>query len=137
MIGKNPATISGSSLSSLLMKFILMPLSPINCVEVTFPYDKDEEFSDFQGKDITGTITGATATVDSCLKTTADGKQTYIMFLNNVKGIFKREELVGYVGGTLEPKIVGSLSDISLTAKGTGISVGEMCVLTRSSSTRT
>ena len=32
-------------------------------IEVTFPYDKDDEFSDFQGKDITGTITGATATV--------------------------------------------------------------------------
>ena len=94
-------------------------------IEVTFPYDKDDEFSDFQGKDITGTITGATATVDSCLKTTASGKITYIMFLNNVKSIFKREELVGYVGGTLQPKITGSLSDISLTAKGTGISVGD------------
>ena len=94
-------------------------------IEVTFPYDKDDEFSDFQGKDITGTITGATATVDSCLKTTADGKITYIMFLNNVKSIFKREELVSYVGGTLKPKIVGSLSDITLTAKGTGLSVGD------------
>ena len=37
--------------------------------------------------DITGSITGATATVDSCLKTTASGKITYIMFLNNVKSI--------------------------------------------------
>jgi len=94
-------------------------------IEVTFPYDKDSEFSDFQGKDITGTITGATATVDSVLKTTASGKQTYIMFLTKVVGTFKREELVGYVGGTLEPKITGSLSDITLTDKGTGLSIGD------------
>jgi hypothetical protein len=94
-------------------------------IEVTFPYNQDEAFSNFQGRDITGTITGATATVDSCLKTTASGKQTYVMFLVNVVGTFKREELVGYVGGTLQPKITGSLSDITLTAKGIGLSPGD------------
>ena len=101
-------------------------------IEVTLPYDNDSAFSDFQGKDITGTITGSTATVDSVLKTTASGKQTYIMFLNNVVGTFKREELVGYVGGTLEPKITGSLSDITLTDKGTGLSVGDELTVTSS-----
>jgi len=94
-------------------------------IEVTIPYDQDEAFSDFQGKDITGTITGATATVESCLKTTASGKQTYVVFLTNVKGTFKRGELVGYVGGTLKPKITGSLSDITLVAKGTGLVPGD------------
>jgi len=94
-------------------------------IEVTIPYDQDEAFSDFQGKDITGTITGATATVESCLKTTASGKQTYVVFLTNVKGTFKRGELVGYVGGTLKPKITGSLSDINLVAKGTGLIPGD------------
>ena len=94
-------------------------------IEVIFPYDNDSAFSDFQGKDITGTITGATATVDSCLKTTASGKITYIMFLANVVGTFKREELVGYVGGTLQPKITGSLSSVDLTANGSGLSVGD------------
>jgi len=94
-------------------------------IEVTFPYDQDEAFSNFQGRDITGTITGSTATVDSCLKTTASGKQTYVMFLVDVVGLFKREELVGFVGGTLQPKIIGSLSDITLTAKGIGLSPGD------------
>ena len=101
-------------------------------IEVTFPYDKDSEFSDFQGKDITGTITGATATVDSVLKTTASGKIIYVMFLANVVGTFKREELVGYVGGTLQPKIIGSLSNITLTDKGTGLSKGDELLVTSS-----
>jgi len=94
-------------------------------IEVTFPYNQDEAFSNFQGQDITGTITGATATVDSCLKTTASGKQTYVMFITNVKGTFKREELVGYVGEALQPKIIGSLSQINLTAKGVGLEPGD------------
>jgi len=94
-------------------------------IEVIVPYDQDEAFSNFQGKDITGTITGATATVDSCLKTSASGKTTYVLYLANVKGAFKREELVGYVGGTLEPKITGSLSDVTLTANGSGLTIGD------------
>jgi hypothetical protein len=101
-------------------------------IEVTLPYDQDEAFSNFQGKDITGTITGATATVDSCLKTSASGKQTYVMFLVNVVGTFKREELVGYVGGTLQPKIIGSLSNISLTANGSGLTIGDELAVTSS-----
>ena len=101
-------------------------------IEVTFPYDKDSEFSDFQGKDITGTITGATATVDSCLKTTASGKITYVMFLANVVGTFKREELVEYVGGTIKPKITGSLSNVILTANGSGLSIGDELIVTSS-----
>ena len=47
------------------------------------------------------------------------------MFITNVKGTFKREELVGYVGEALQPKIIGSLSQINLTAKGVGLEPGD------------
>jgi len=44
-------------------------------------YQDRPEFSDYAGKEITGSISGATAVDDSCLKTTAKGKLDYIMFL--------------------------------------------------------
>ena len=94
-------------------------------IEVIVDYNKDSAFSDYAGKDITGTISGATATVDSVLKTSAMGKITYVMFLTGITGIFKRGELIEYSGSTYSPKIVGSLSNISLTANGTGLTVGD------------
>ena len=101
-------------------------------IEVTVDYEKDSEFEDFAGMDITGSITGATATVDSCLKTTSNGLITYVMFISKIVGTFKRGELVSYVGGSYKPKITGSLSDISLTANGAGLSVGDELVVSSS-----
>ena len=101
-------------------------------VEVTVDYEKDSEFQDFAGMDITGSITGATATVDSCLKTTSNGLITYVMFISKIIGTFKRGELVSYSGGSYMPKITGSLSDISLTANGAGLSVGDELVVSSS-----
>ena len=54
------------------------------------------------------------------------------MFLTNVVGTFKKEELVGYVGGTLQPKITGSLSNITLTANGSGLAIGNELTVTSS-----
>ena len=101
-------------------------------IEVTVDYEKDSEFENFAGRNITGSITGATATVDSCLKTDAMGLITYVMFISKITGTFKRGELVSYVGGTYKPKITGSLSDIILTANGSGLSLGEELIVTSS-----
>ena len=93
-------------------------------IEVIVDYEKDSAFNDFAGRNITGSITGATALVNSVLKTSAIGKITYVMFLTSIVGTFKRGELVSYVGQSYTPKITGSLSDISLTANGAGLAVG-------------
>ena len=94
-------------------------------IELTFDYDKDSEFSDYAGKEITGSISGATAIVDSCLKTTAKGKLDYVMFLSGIKGTFQRNELISHGTSTYSPKISGSLNSITLTSNGVGLAAGD------------
>jgi len=101
-------------------------------IETVWDYDKDSEFSDYAGKEITGSISKATAAVDSVLKTTVQGKIEYIMFLSNISGTFQKNELVSHSTSTYSPKIIGSLIDITLTANGAGLSIGDELAVTSS-----
>ena len=101
-------------------------------IETVWDYDKDSEFSDYAGKEITGSISGATAIVDSVLKTTVQGKLDYVMFLANINGTFQKNELVSHSTSTYSPKIIGSLTGITLTANGTELSIGDELAVTSS-----
>ena len=94
-------------------------------IETVFDYDKDSEFEGYVGKEITGSFSGATAIVDSALKTTSNGKIDYVMFLSNLKGNFVRGEIISHGTSTYSPKILGSLNDVTLTSNGTGVSAGD------------
>lgn len=79
-----------------------------------------------EGKEITGSITGAKAFVESVVTKMTNQKVIHVLYLSNVRGCFERDELVSH-DGILDdaPLVVGSLSGIDVTLGGANNSVGD------------
>lgn len=79
------------------------------------------------GKEITGSLSSATAFVEYIITRNINGKLIDIAFLSNVKGNFRVGEIVLDDPNTTDaPKIIGSLSGVNITAGGELFSVGEI-----------
>ena len=86
-----------------------------------------EKTKTFIGKQITGSFSGATAFVESVGRKSVGGKFFDVVFLSNVKGNFAYEEVVtsdGVLQGC--PKIIGSLTNITIIDSGRNFSVGDV-----------
>ena len=68
---------------------------------------------------ITGSQTGATAFVEGLVKKRVQGRIIDILYISNIKGSFRTDELVSDDGLlTNAPKIIGSLSSMNVTNGG-------------------
>jgi hypothetical protein len=88
----------------------------------------------FVGKQVTGSISGATAFIEHLITRNINGKFIDIAFISNLDGDFATGELVTD-NGIIEnaPKIVGSLTTIDLTTSGELFTVGEIVNIVSSS----
>lgn len=81
----------------------------------------------FVGKDITGTVSGARAFVESVVRRNHKGNVIDIAYLSNVRGQFVTDELVSsdnVVQGS--PRIVGSLTSIEVVTAGSDFETGQI-----------
>ena len=81
----------------------------------------------FVGKDVTGTVSGARAFVESVVRRNHKGNVIDVAYLSNVRGQFITEELVSsdnVVQGS--PRIVGSLTNIEITTAGSDFETGQI-----------
>lgn len=87
----------------------------------------------YVGKQVTGTISNATAFIEYLITRNINGKLVDIAFLSNLKGRFQTGEFI--LDNEIfenSPKVVGSLSSLELTLPGEGFSVGEIVNLVSS-----
>ena len=79
------------------------------------------------GKQIRGSASGAKAFVEGLVTKRVNGKLIDILYLSEVQGTFRREELVT-AGGSLEnaPKIIGSLTNVTIELGGRENAVGDI-----------
>lgn len=85
----------------------------------------------FVGKDITGTVSGARAFVESVVRRNHNGNVIDVAYLSNVRGQFITDELVSsdnVVEGS--PRIVGSLTSIEVTTAGSDFEIGQILNVT-------
>ena len=89
--------------------------------------DDTDRAKDFIGKSITGSNSGATGFVESVVTKVVAQKRITIAYLSSVVGTFTTGEYVTD-DGELEnaPKIVGSLSNITITNGGSGFAIGDI-----------
>lgn len=81
----------------------------------------------FPGKQIYGSVSGATALVEYIITRNINGKIVDIAFLSSVNGTFVTGEQVRDSDSIVDaPKIIGSLSGLSITAGGELFTVGEI-----------
>ena len=86
-----------------------------------------EKTKGFFGKTITGSFSGATAFVEGISRKVIEGKYVDILFLSNVNGYFEFDEFVTVDGNLVDcPRIVGSLTKITLIDSGRNFSVGDV-----------
>lgn len=81
----------------------------------------------FVGKDITGTISGARAFVESVVRRNHKGNVIDVAYLSNVRGQFVTDELVSsdnIIEGS--PRVVGSLTSIEVTTAGSDYEIGQI-----------
>jgi len=92
--------------------------------------DDESDMEGFVGQTITGSISEATAVVESALKTSVKGKNEYVFYISTLSGNFQRAELISHPGSAMKPKIIGSLSGLTLTESGDSMVVGDEMVIT-------
>ena len=81
----------------------------------------------FVENQITGSQTGATAFVEGLVKKRVQGRIIDILYISNIKGSFRTDELVSDDGLlTNAPKIIGSLSSMNVTNGGRNNAVGDL-----------
>ena len=81
----------------------------------------------FLNQQITGSASGATGFVESIITKRVDGKLIDILYLSEVDGQFEFSELItddGLLSGS--PKVIGSLTNVSLTLGGRGNKIGDI-----------
>jgi hypothetical protein len=83
------------------------------------------------GKQVTGSISGATAFCEKLIKRNIKGKIIDVLYLSNVQGVFETGDLIVDDTGLVAdaPKVVGSLSSIDITSSGELFEVGEEVLL--------
>lgn len=80
----------------------------------------------FVGKEIVGSISGATAFVDDLVVKKAKGKYIHVMYISSVSGDFQTGELIAYDDDyDNNPVIVGSLSSFDIDSGGADFEIGE------------
>lgn len=80
----------------------------------------------FVGKEIVGSISGATAFVDDLVVKKAKGKYIHVMYISSLSGDFQTGELIAYDSDyDNNPTIVGSLSSFDITSGGADFDIGE------------
>lgn len=85
------------------------------------------------GKQVVGTVSGATAFVEKYIKRRIKGGFVYVVYVSNIKGRFVNDEFIKVDGTTTTydlPKIVGSLSAVTVTAGSSLFSVGDVVTFT-------
>lgn len=88
----------------------------------------------FPGKQITGSVSGATAFVEYVITRNINGKIIDLVFLSNRVGTFRTNELILDQPNIVDaPKIVGSLTSIDITLGGEAFVVGETVKILSSS----
>lgn len=80
----------------------------------------------FVGKQITGTISGATGFVDRLVRRRKDAKYIDIFYISNIMGNFQTGEVVKY-NNDIEnnPKVTGSFNTTTIVSGGGNFTVGE------------
>lgn len=100
-------------------------------------YEPDnDKLKKFLGKFITGETSGATAYVTSIVGTSVAGTLLSILFLEQLKGEFIRDELFKIDDGT-SIRTYGSLSGMTITDGGNDYSVGDLLDIKSSANTST
>jgi len=85
------------------------------------------------GKQIVGTVSGATAFVEKYIKRRIKGGFVYVLYVSNDSGRFVNNEFLKIDGTTTTydlPKVVGSLSSVTVTAGSRLFSVGDVVSFT-------
>ncbi len=97
----------------VIPKYLELTQSPRN---ITFP-----------GKQVTGSVSGATAFVEYIITRNINGKLIDVAFLSNLQGNFSTDEVITDDGIFLNaPKIIGSLTSIDITTPGELFEIGEI-----------
>lgn len=96
--------------------------SPVKYLEVLhWP-----ENVNFVGTTITGTVSGATAFVEKLVRKKANNKFVDVFYITNLEGNFQTDEnLISTYGTQHFPRVVGSLTSITITSAGSAFTVGE------------
>ena len=85
------------------------------------------------GKQIVGTVSGATAFVEKYIKRRIKGGFVYVIYVSNNSGDFVNNEFLKVQGTTTAydlPKVVGSLSSVTVTAGSSLFAVGDVVSFT-------
>ena len=89
-----------------------------------------DNHSRFIGKQIIGSVSGAKAFVESYVRRSNAGKIVDVLYLSSLTGDFATGELINTTSNPFNfsgcPKIVGSLSDITVVSSGSGFNVGDI-----------
>lgn len=105
-------------------------LKPSESVWRRWPYievDKNSRSRDMINRQITGSISGATAFVENVNTKRVNGKIVDIMYLSSVRGNFIPGERVTEDGNLANaPKVTGSLTDVTITLGGRNNVVGDV-----------
>lgn len=82
----------------------------------------------FEGKLVTGVISGATAVVESFEKIIYNGRKNNVFFISNIQGTFKIGETLFTDDNTVEnlPKILGSVVSLDVDYSSIGFTVGDI-----------
>jgi hypothetical protein len=89
--------------------------------------DIAEKTSTFLGRLITGSASGATAFVEGVSRKVINGKYIDVLYLSNINGSFDFGEIItqdGFLDGC--PKVVGSLTSITIIDSGREFEVGDV-----------
>ena len=99
--------------------------------EWVLPYylevDRSDRAITYVGKQVSGSVTGATAFVESVSQKRINGRFVTVIYLSNIAGDFQTGELVTE-NGILEnaPKVTGSLTNILISEGGANNKVGDV-----------
>lgn len=86
---------------------------------------------DFVGKTITGMSSGATAFVEKFIKRKAETGYIHVFYINNISGTFEKGEALKTTKTFSDaPKVLGSLSKLSVISGGSNYAVGDIVEIT-------
>jgi len=81
----------------------------------------------FQGKQVSGSFTGATAFVEGVSRKMINGKYIDVLSLSNVRGYFSYDEIITADGDLNDcPRVIGSLTEITIDDAGRNFAVGDV-----------
>tara|TARA_B100000900_G_scaffold415854_1_gene447518 strand:+ start:3244 stop:6540 length:3297 start_codon:yes stop_codon:yes gene_type:complete len=105
---------------------VLIPSQSSFTKPVYLELSPSERTKTFIGKEVIGSSSNATAFVESVITKVISGKRLTLAFLSNVVGNFQTGEFISDDGQIDDaPKMVGSLTNISITNGGRLFSVGD------------